>query len=55
MGIGAGKLSFWAVSQHVLFALISAGDAHSVRGLEQHTDKQSEKVRRLSVGSASES
>jgi len=55
-GIDAGKLWFWAVSQHVLFALIFfVGAAHSFGGAKQHAEKRSEKVRQLCAGSVCES
>jgi len=55
MGISVGRRRFGAVSQHVLFALIFAGAAHSLGGVKQHADRRSEKVRWSGAWSASES
>lgn len=50
-----GRMRFQAVSQHVLFALIVAGEVRSLRAAKQHASKQPEKVRQWSARSASKS
>lgn len=57
MGIGVGGLQFWAVSRHVSsgWFVFFSGATHSLGGAKPHADERSEKVRRLSGGSVSNS
>ena len=55
MGIGAVRPWFWAVSQHVSFALFFSDAASRLGGAKPRADERPEKVRLLSAGSASNS
>ena len=47
MGIGLGRLRFWAASQHASSALVFAGGTRSLGGVKPQSDEQSEKARWL--------
>ena len=47
MGIGPGRLRFWAASQHASSALVFAGGARRLRGAMPQANEEFEKVRWL--------